>query len=72
MKLIRRDYRRGDLLTIHGTDGASVQGAYLRGTRRYLQVEKYAIEAGGELRSMKGDRLLVPRSSIRLVEVVEL
>lgn len=70
MNLFRRDYRRGDLLTVHDRDGATVKGAFVRRTRRYLHLERYAVEAGGELVAMKGDRLLVPRANEKLVEVV--
>lgn len=71
MNLIRRDYRRGDLITVHKKDGSTVRGTYVRRTRRYMHLERYAIEAGGELVQMKGDRLLVPLVNEEITEVVK-
>lgn len=72
MKLFRGDYRVGDILTVHRKDGDTARGSFQRRSKRYLHVESYSIEAAGELRAMKGDRLLIPVDTIALIEVVEL
>jgi len=64
-----RDYRRGDDLTIHLVDNTTVRGLFLRRSRLFVHVDEYSIEAAGELRRMKGERLLVPRALVKLVEV---
>ena len=66
----RSDYRMDDILTIHRRDGETVRGAFVKRTKQYLHIRQYSIEAGGELRAMRGDRLLIPHEIVALVEVV--
>jgi hypothetical protein len=70
MRVNRRAYTRGDLLTIHLVDNSTVRGSFERETRRNLILTRYEIEAGGVLHEMKGDRLIVPKP-VKLVEVSE-
>lgn len=66
--LFRREYRRGDDLTVHLQDDSTTRGLLLRESRRFLHLREYSIESGGALRRMKGDVLLVPRSLVKLIE----
>ena len=73
VKAFRRSspYRTGDKLTIHTKGGQSVQGAFLRRTRREWVLTKHSIEMDGVYVESSYDRLCVPVECVALVEVRE-
>lgn len=67
---IFRDFRKGDVLTVHLMDGTTCAGVFLRSSRNFLRLSAGKIEANGALRDLLSERLHVPRQLIKLVEVV--
>lgn len=69
MKLFVREFRRGDVVTVHLKGGSTSAGVFVRWGRHFLVLSAGKIEAGGALRELKSERLLIPHGEIAQVEV---
>lgn len=64
----RREPRPGINVTIHLSDGGSVQGRVERTTRSYIYLVEHRIEVDGTMHEMRTERLMVPIQLVRLIE----
>lgn len=56
-------------ISVHLSNGRTIDGVYKRTDRKYLIITEHALEVDGVMRGLESESLLIPRSLIELIEV---
>lgn len=62
---------KSKIVSVHLVSGRTVQGRFVRFSRRFMILCAHKIEADGVLVESVHEQVLIPRKMVELIEVVE-